>query len=199
MATLAWQEWLGSLPPELQAGVAEFMSAMQTEFLANDDLIRPENWMQMTTADTVAWFSTMGIDWATAIAAGFTSINLAFIFGQHVYDATQEAARRGTIGLGIGSPSKVFMKIGSEVGRGFNIGIDQELRKTHQLFAPTSMLRTKVAPPTQMIMPAPSPASGPTIQIINPQHKDDDVIDGVQKGMILSGLVRAAETSPGND
>lgn len=194
-AEKAWTDWLSSLSPELAAGVTEFMGQLQAEFLANDDLVKPQNWMSMTDAETLAWLKSQGMDMSTAIALGFTSVNLAFIFGQHVADAAAKAVQRGTIGLGIGSPSKKFVYIGEMVGAGFQKGLEASW--------PTDVFTHMVTQSSQRpnFVPAPAvnvaPQAGPTIVFEGDIANEDKVLEKSRAALRLSGLVRYAETAPG--
>lgn len=95
----------------------------------------------------------------------------------------------------IESPSKMTMRIGEQVTKGLFVGMEEEFSR---------QMRTTQVPIVNVANKAPivnvhttSSAGSRDLHIYYPQHKGDDIVDGVSKASFLNGIVREAETTVG--
>lgn len=175
--------------PEMALAFDEMLTAAVEQIDADIEIIDVQAAIaDLTTAEKILYFQGLGLDWATAIALGFAALpaKLGEVANKAVARVNNNAAR----GWGIKSPSKVAAHWGKMIGIGFQQGLDQAMPMPFQHL-------TKVP----SMGPQPSTSSGMSrdthITIVNPQHKDDDVLDGVKRASTLVGLTRYAEVTPG--
>jgi hypothetical protein len=142
--------------------------------------------------ELVAWSlsnQTTGVDgpwWALGethafdYVSGWLNIDPEFArVGAHVADIINRAAE---LGLGLGSPSRVFMKMGSLSAQGFSMGFDKAMQGM------SDSLFSSVVPPN---------VNNTSTQIINihhPNHPTDDLTGDLQRASILAGFQGVAET-----
>jgi TP901 family phage tail tape measure protein len=184
---------LGLLDNRIEEVFPEVQTAMQSliesakEKLETEGVTLPQSLFEsMSVVDRIKLFHSLGLSWAEAIALGFSI--LPSKLGTIVGSSTSVIDKVFKDGLRIESPSKVFMEYGKLTAEGFGIGLMSGLERLN--FSPRQ-------PVINIDMPTMAPVNGPSITLINPQHKDDDVLDGVKRATALIGLTRAAEVTPG--
>lgn len=118
------------------------------------------------------------------------------IRAQHELDRqASKLTQRWNDRWGIRSPSKVTMKIGEQVTKGFFVGMEEEFE--HQMRV-TNMPIINVNQKQPIVNVTTKSQSGSRdLHIYYPQHKEDDIVDAVQKNSLINNLVREAETTVG--
>jgi TP901 family phage tail tape measure protein len=157
--------------------------------LSTDELIDVVQIMasDLTTQEKLDKLTAMGLTWAQAVALGFAKIDGLM---EHIAGEAATTVNRKFGGMmRVSSPSKVFEYFGKMSALGYEQGFMNGLQNMN--FKPGQPVM-KIEVPN-----APVPVNGPSITIVNPQHKDDDVLDGIRRATTLVGLTRAAETTPG--
>lgn len=136
----------------------------------------------MTTAERLQLFTNMGFEWVDAVMLAWGT--LPGKMGDTATSGAEAVKKKFPEGIEISSPSKVFERFGTFAAQGFEMGFANSLDKVS--FKPNQPVLKLEAPSTQV-------ADGPSITIVNPQHKDDDIVDGLQRASTLVGLTRMAE------
>lgn len=183
---------LSSKSPELAAAFNELLeTGMINPITQLDEALGDAFDLQafvsdMTTGEKAEFFHSIGLSWKEAVALAFAG--LVDDLGNTATRAANRVDRNFRNGIRAESPSKLFMEYGKFSAQGFEIGFLKNLDSMN--FRPSQ-------PVFQIQAPAQTPTNGPSITIVNPQHKDDDVLDGIKRASSLVGLTRAAETTPG--
>lgn len=160
-------------------------------FKEMNDVVIPKITQDMTTFERIQAFHDAGFDWAQAIALGFASFDLASNMGNQANKAADTFKEYIGDGFKISSPSKVAMQWGEEISAGFRMGLEQGGMLGSMPTIDGS--RMNLTP----VITVEGGGGESSIIINNPQHKDDDILDGVQKAATLVGLTQFAETTPG--
>lgn len=94
------------------------------------------------------------------------------------------------------SPSKVTMRLGEDITQGLFVGMEDETQR--QLASSRLSVQNQIFNPNPTMNVQVKPQGGSRdIHIYYPEHKSDDVVDGVRKASILAGLQREAEVAIG--
>ena len=137
---------------------------------------------------------TTGGEYVRGIEDAFAGANLDLIVTRTITAPVTEAVRGD---WGMRSPSKVAMGLGSNFMEGLFMGMDKTFNQGD--------LPTQRIVPSMQGMLSGANTSTPQQQVGGPQihfHGDvdsrDEVVESVQKGMTLTGLMRVAEVAPGS-
>ena len=152
----------------------------------------------MTGPEIAMLFHSMGFSWAESIALGFAAADLPAKMGGEARRGAGAANRGATDIFEATSPSKVFMRLGGDVAEGFKIGV---ARGMGGIMGDVPLFRdiatSQSAGPIKVDVSGIQPSVGPSINFNGDVASPEEVTDAVQKGMTLTGLMRAAEVAPG--
>lgn len=98
-------------------------------------------------------------------------------------------------GYEVSSPSAMTERVGMNLTRGLFVGMDDELDR--QLRATANPVMNIVNPNPTVNVSVPVSGGSRDLHIYYPEHKDDDIVDAIQKSSFLDNLQRAAETTAG--
>lgn len=145
---------------------------------------------ELSTTERILAFVALGLDWADAIALGFSNLPLLMTdVAKRATSAVDRAAREGFI---IESPSKLSAEWGKQIAAGFNKGL------MSNMVDPNFFSRAFRSPMAPIVNVSTPPSSRDlNIAINHPQHRNDDILASLQEATTLTGLVRAAEVVPG--
>jgi hypothetical protein len=172
-------------------GLLGLMSQMEPE-----TAVAFEEYLRTAMTET-AFLDSLGFDAGDNLVLGFLRAlsRLGMLAGISIRQAAIDIGATFDDSFGIKSPSKMTMEVGKELTRGLIVGMEDqmaiELQRTHLPIVnvmgpkPVVNLQTKVQ------------SGSRDITIMYPEHRQDDLIHGVQAASILNGLQRDAEVAIG--
>lgn len=144
-----------------------------------------------------SFLSELGFKVGDDVVLGFLRAldSLGYLAGISIREAAIDIGATFDDAFGIKSPSKMTYRVGQFLTRGLFVGMEDEMDR--QLAITHNPMVNVMRPESKPVFQAKVQSGSRDINIYYPEHKSDDIIDGVKKSAILSSLQREAEVAIG--
>lgn len=172
-------------------GIATVMEGIPAEY--QDEFL---GYIAETLSDPVA-MKGLGLAIGDDVIAGLllALANMSNRVGPTVRAQTEDLREKMRRNWDANSPSKFTYRLGGDITRGLWMGMDDEMDR--QLSLTHNPMVNVMTPSPKVHLSTKVQSGSKDINIYYPEHKSDDIIDGVKKASVLNGLQRDAEVAIG--